>query len=71
MATNEQNTVYEVYLLEDDSGADVESPVRGQRLDFFDSGVWVERESGRDFFPYERVQVVRERPADQVEGTGP
>lgn len=62
------DTVYQVYLLEDDPDAGVESPVTGHRLDFFDSGVWVEVEDGRDFFPYERVSVVRERSADDVEG---
>jgi hypothetical protein len=59
------DTVYQVYLLEDDPNAGVESPVTGRRLDFFDSGVWVECEDSRDFFPYERVSVVRERAAEE------
>lgn len=67
MNEHQNDTVYQVYLLEDDPDAGVESPVIGTRLDFFDSGVWIECDSGRDFFPYEQVRVVRERPAADVE----
>lgn len=65
MSSLTTDTVYEVHLREDDPEAGVESPVTGHKLDFFDSGVWVERENERDFFPYETVVVVKERPANQ------
>lgn len=69
MTTNQHGeTMYQVYLHEDDPDAGVESPVTGNRVDFFDSGVWIQRaEHNRDFFPYEMVTVVRERPADEIE----
>lgn len=64
---------YEVHLTSDATGsAGVESPVRTDRLDFYDSGVWAHTDDGRDFFPYEHVQVIRERPsgafADALDG---
>lgn len=52
-------------LTTDDPDIGLESPVTGQRLDFFDTGVWVEHDEGRDFFPDGRVQVVREREAEE------
>lgn len=62
---------YEVHLTSDATGtADVESPVRTDRLDFYDSGVWAHTDDGRDFHPYEHVQVIRERPADGFEAAG-
>jgi hypothetical protein len=57
---------YEVHLTEELS-ADVTSPVTTDRLDFYDSGVWAHGDAGRDFFPYERVAVIRELPAQADE----
>jgi hypothetical protein len=59
-------STYEVHLTSDATGgsASVESPVRTDRIDFYDSGVWVDQEPGRVFCPYSKIQVVRQRPAD-------
>ncbi|MFB6121879.1 MAG: hypothetical protein ABEJ78_00265 [Haloferacaceae archaeon] len=38
----------------------VESPISTDHIDFYDSGVWVSRDVGRDFFPYERIRLIRE-----------
>lgn len=58
---------YEVHLTSDATGgsADVESPVRTDRIDFYDSGVWVDQQPGRDFYPYSKIQVIRQRPASE------
>lgn len=59
--------VYDVYLVpseEQESETSVVSPVTGEGIDFYDSGVWLERESGRNFFPYRQVRTIRERSAD-------
>ncbi len=60
---------YEVHLTSDATGGDasVESPVRTDRVDFYDSGVWVDQRPGRDFYPYAKIQVIRERPAGAFE----
>jgi hypothetical protein len=55
---------YEVHLqseLVDE--LDIDSPVETERIDYYDSGLWVRREEGRDFFPYHYVLTIRERPA--------
>jgi len=48
-----------------------ESPLEGSKLDFYDTGLWVHREEGRDFFPYEQVLMVQERsePAGSEQAT--
>lgn len=47
-----------------------ESPLEGSKLDFYDTGLWVHREEGRDFFPYEQVLMVQERTESTTsEGT--
>lgn len=42
----------------------VESPVKTRDIQYYDSGVWLTRDSedGRIFFPYEQVRMIRERP---------
>ncbi|USZ67832.1 hypothetical protein NGM10_13995 [Halorussus salilacus] len=40
----------------------VTSPVEGTELDFYESGVWLTRETGRNFFPYEQIRTIREHP---------
>lgn len=57
---------YSVYLVQrhgDQGGKrEVTSPVSGNRLDFYDTGVWLDRETGRNFFPYEQIRTIREHP---------
>lgn len=66
--------VYHVYLVRPNSGdrvrggeREITSPVEGYDVDFYDSGVWLTRETGRNFFPYEQVRTIREHPAVQTE----
>ncbi|MFC4552666.1 MULTISPECIES: hypothetical protein [Halorussus] len=64
-------TVYHVYLVRTGEQGnrvrggerEVTSPVEGYELDFYDSGVWLTREQGRNFFPYEQIRTIREHPA--------
>lgn len=40
------------------------SPVETDRIDFYDTGIWVTREDNeRVFFPWDRVDMIREVPA--------
>jgi hypothetical protein len=57
--------IYEVHLTAD------EPPIESQYADFYDSGVWVDRDDGREFYPYERVAKVKEVPADGNDGVEP
>ena len=61
---------YEVHLRTAElPDAGITSPVETDRLDFYDTGIWVSREDGhRDFFPWDRVDLIREVPAP-AEGT--
>jgi hypothetical protein len=63
-------STYSVYLIErhGEQGGEreVTSPVRGHSLDFYDTGVWLDRETGRNFFPYEQIRTIREHPEDQA-----
>ena len=60
---------YSVYLIErhgDQGGKrEVTSPVVGDEVDFYDSGVWLSHETGRNFFPYGQVRTILEHPAGQ------
>jgi len=62
---------YSVHLIErhgEQGGKrEVTSPVVGHELDFYDSGVWLDRETGRNFYPYDQIRTIREHP----EGRGP
>ena len=60
---------YAVYLRETDfPGVEVSSPVETDRLEFYDTGIWATREDGgRDFFPWERVALIREVTATATE----
>lgn len=62
---------YSVYLVEraGSQGGErqVTSPVRGTALDFYDSGVWLTREAGRNFFPYDQIRTIRERTDGESE----
>ncbi|UPV74567.1 hypothetical protein M0R89_00510 [Halorussus limi] len=62
-------SVYSVYLVqrpgEQGGKREVTSPVRGHELKFYDSGVWLDREEGRNFFPYDQIRTIREHPEDR------
>jgi len=64
------DNTYSVYLIErhgEQGGKrEVTSPVSGHELDFYDSGVWLGRETGRNFFPYEQIRTIREHPEGQA-----
>lgn len=60
-------TTYEVYLSESER---TDSPVRSDRLDFYDSGVWVQVDEGREFYPYGRIRKIREVEDGQSGPTG-
>ena len=65
---SERKSTYSVYLIErrgEHGGKrEVTSPVTGHRLDFYDAGVWLDRETGRNFVPYEQIRTIREHPED-------
>ena len=61
---SEQTRHYEVHLkadVADELG--VGSPIGTEHVDFYDSGLWVAGEGGRDFYPYDNVLTIHERPA--------
>lgn len=67
---------YSVYLVPTRSREDrnreaedrpIVSPVTGHELDFYDSGVWLKREHGRNFFPYNQIRTIKEHSS----GEGP
>lgn len=62
---------YSVYLIERQGSQggerQVTSPVRGSELDFYDSGVWLTREAGRNFFPYDEIRTIREHAEEETE----
>lgn len=60
------DSVYHVYV-EDIGDAAVDSPIESEQMDFFDSGVWAYTERGREFYPYERVQLIREVDVSELE----
>lgn len=55
---------YSVYLVEREGSQggerQVTSPVSGTDVDFYDSGVWLTHETGRNFFPYDEIRTIRE-----------
>ena len=59
-------STYSVYLVrrngEQGGKREVTSPVPGHELEFYDTGVWVTRETGKNFFPYEQIRTIREHP---------
>ena len=68
-------STYSVYLVRGDGDQDgeqggkrqVTSPVSGHKLEFYDTGVWLDRETGRNFFPYEQIRTIREQSEDRHE----
>lgn len=72
MSTEPTSKVYHVHLADDVATAlDLPSPIETDRIDYYDAGIWVTTEAGRDFFPYEHVLTIRERSAPEpvVAGT--
>lgn len=67
-------STYSVYLVqrhgEQGGKREVTSPVSGHKLDFYDTGVWLDREAGRNFFPYEQIRTIREHPEAEHEAQG-
>jgi hypothetical protein len=62
---------YDVYLdIDDSADVDVESPIHTARIDYYDSGIWVDRDTGRTFLPYDRILLIEERPASESGGGG-
>lgn len=72
--TSEPTTrVYHVHLSDDVAAAlDLTSPIETDRIDYYDAGIWVGTDDGRDFFPYEHVLTIRERapPEPVAPGAG-
>jgi hypothetical protein len=61
MAPADHSELYAVYLRESiSSELDVESPIETDYIDFYDSGIWVARDEGRAFYPYEHVLTIHE-----------
>ncbi len=59
---------YEVYLVpKGKRGAEqnIVSPVEGENIDFYDTGIWLTRKGGRNFFPYEQIRTIREHGPDE------
>jgi hypothetical protein len=67
-------STYSVYLVqrhgEQGGKREVTSPVSGHELEFYDTGVWLDREAGRNFFPYEQIRTIREHPEGEREARG-
>lgn len=55
----ETTRTYHVHLREA-APAEVEEPIETGHLDFYDSGVWIDRETDRVFFPWAQVAMIRE-----------
>jgi hypothetical protein len=68
MAEETQRHSYHVHLKADVAEKlGVDSPVETEQIDYYDSGLWVARGEGRDFYPYDTVLTIRERPAQETE----
>jgi hypothetical protein len=67
-------STYSVYLVqrhgEQGGKREVTSPVEGHELEFYDTGVWLDRETGRNFFPYEQIRTIREHPGGERQARG-
>ncbi|MFH5798873.1 hypothetical protein [Haladaptatus sp. CMAA 1911] len=60
---------YDVYLVPTGKRGgeqNIVSPVEGDDLEFYETGVWLRRKGGRNFFPYEQIRTIREH-GDDVE----
>ncbi|MFB6094310.1 MAG: hypothetical protein ABEJ77_05160 [Halanaeroarchaeum sp.] len=54
---------YEVYVDATGLPLDVSSPIATADVQYYDSGVWIDRADDRLFFPYRQVEYIREVPA--------
>ena len=62
--------VYDVYLVpseRSEGNRNIVSPVEGHDAEFYDTGVWLSREGGRNFFPYKQVRTIREHRRETAE----
>ena len=64
-----RETVYKVHLRADPTTRD-SLPIETDRLDYYDSGVWIPVEEGRDFYPWERIEVIQERERAAIAAGG-
>lgn len=61
---------YRVYLREASPHPAVTSPVETDHIEYYDSGVWLDRSGGRVFLPYHQIQLIAEGdPGDDDAGT--
>lgn len=67
-------TEYSVYLVPTQAREDrnreaesrpIVSPITGHEIDFYESGVWLTRENGRNFFPYGQIRTIREHTGEE------
>ncbi|WP_433624220.1 hypothetical protein [Halomicrococcus sp. NG-SE-24] len=62
--------VYDVYLVPSERGdgdRNIVSPVEGHEVEFYETGVWLAREGGRNFFPYAQIRTIREHSREAGE----
>ncbi len=61
---------YRVYLREASPHPSVTSPVETDHIEYYDSGVWLDRAGGRVFLPYHQIQLIAEGdPGGEDAGT--
>jgi len=66
MAKQTQRHSYEVHLRADVvEELGIDSPISTERIDYYDSGLWITHQEGRDFYPYDHVLTIHERPPAQ------
>lgn len=64
MSTQTGELTYEVVIASDVADElGVDSPVETDHIDYYENGLWVTTAEGRDFYPYDHVLTIRERPA--------
>ncbi|MFB6082230.1 MAG: hypothetical protein ABEJ67_05355 [Halanaeroarchaeum sp.] len=59
--------VYEVYVDAADVDVALSSPLSASEVQFYDSGVWIERDRDRLFVPYRRIDLIREHRGSTTE----
>ena len=65
------STTYRIHLREESPDEDVKSPLTTDRIDYYDSGIWVHREEDRLFLPYHQIQLIREGAESEEESEAP
>lgn len=61
--SNAPGPTFEVYLEDDPTGPDLESPVVTDHIDYYETGIWLSLERERVFVPFRTVEAIRELPA--------